>query len=387
LGFTQYTFDVVGDGSSSTTQFLVDYATNGSGLHFDQFSVSPTPGPATETTEGAVHFTDVDPGDTHTASFTPQDNNYVGTFSLDPVSESGGSGSVEWHFSVNNADIQFLAQGQALTQVYTVAVTDAAGASSFQDISVTLNGTNDAPTAVNDTVVTDAGASGTIDIPTFALALNDTDPDTTDHVSVSHVVSSSGGSTTENASDVFFFDDATPGGSFDYAATDGIATSANNATATIINNATSSTTLTAGSGDSILIATNGSETLQGGAGNDVLIGNSGSHTMSGGGGNDTFAFLHTSDGLGMITDFNNTTEHDHIAVSASGYGGPLTAGMDVSSIFQTTADNQTNGIQGFLFDTGNQTLYYSADGTQGAQIALAQVQAGVTVNPHDLLIV
>ena len=37
-------------------------------------------------------------------------------------SESGGSGSVGWHFSVDNADIQFLAQGQTLVQTYTVMI-------------------------------------------------------------------------------------------------------------------------------------------------------------------------------------------------------------------------------------------------------------------------
>ncbi len=241
---------------------------------------------------------------------------------------------------------------------------------------------------MGETVVTDSGAGGTVDVPNFALTSNDTDPDTADHLSISHIVSASGGTTTNNSSDVFFFDDATPGGSFDYQSTDGIATS-NTATATIVNNAASATTLTAAaSGDSILIATNGTETLQGGTGNDVLIGNSGSHTMSGGGGNDTFAFLHTTDGPGNITDFNNTTEHDHIAVSANGYGGPLTVGMDVSSIFQTSSDNQISGSGAeFHFDTANQTLYFSADGSQAAQIALTHVQAGVTLNPHDLIIV
>ena len=38
-------------------------------------------------------------------------------------------------------------------------------------------------------------------------------------------------------------------------------------------------------------------------------------------------------------------------------------------------------------DTANETLYFSADGTQASAITLVQVQAGVTINPHDLLIV
>jgi len=385
FGFTKYTFDVIGDGL--TDQFLIGYTAGISGMHFDQFSLAPTPGPAVETSDGSVSFSDSDPGDAHTASFTPHDSNYVGTFSLDPVTESGGTGSVAWHFSVDNADIQFLAQGQSITQIYTVAVIDSAGAAAYQDISVTLNGSNDAPTAVSENVITDVGPGSTVDIPAWALAANDTDPDTINHLSVGSVTSSSGGAASLSGSDVFFSDDATSGGSFNYTSSDGLAASSNTATATVVNNAASATTLNGTSGDDILIATNGTETLNGGGGNDVLIGNSGSHVMSGGAGNDTFGFVHTTDGVATITDFNNTSQHDHIAVSASGFGGPLTAGMDVTSMFQTAASDQFNGLSGFLFDTANQTLYFSADGTQGSALALAQVQAGVTINPHDILVV
>jgi Ca2+-binding RTX toxin-like protein len=142
------------------------------------------------------------------------------------------------------------------------------------------------------------------------------------------------------------------------------------------------------SGDDIIIATNGGETLSGGGDNDILIGNSGSHTMTGGSGNDTFAFLQTTDGPGIITDFNNTTEHDHIAISANGFGGGLTSGMDVTPLFETSADNQFSGFGlEFHLDTANQTLYYSANGTTASAITVATVQAGVTLDPHDLLIV
>ena len=96
----------------------------------------------------------------------------------------------------------------------------------------------------------------------------------------------------------------------------------------------------------------------------------------------------TTDGPGVITDFNNTTQHDHIAVSAAGFGGNLTAGMDVSSTFETSGDNQFSGDGAqFHFDTANQTLYFSADGSQASAHAITSVQAGVTLNAHDILIV
>ncbi|MBR0756666.1 VCBS domain-containing protein [Bradyrhizobium jicamae] len=386
LGVNHYAFEVTGAASSTSLQF--SYADDADGMILDSVVVSPASGPPTESTSGLISFSDAETTDTHAATFIPIGSGYVGTFSLDPVTESSGSGSVAWNFTVNNADIQFLGQGQTLTQDYLVTITDSHGALVTQDVTVTINGTNDAPTAVSETVITDAGAGGSVDIPTWALAANDTDPDTTDHLFVNSVSAGTGGSTTVVGSDVSFTDDATAGGAFNYTSSDGVAPSGNSATATIVNNAASATALIATSGDDILIATNGTETLDGGAGNDILIGNSGSHAMTGGSGNDTFAFLHTTDGVGNITDFNNITAQDHIAISANGFGGGLAAGMDVTPIFETSGDDQFSGFGAeFHFDTANQTLYFSADGTQASAVAIATVQAGVMLNPHDLLIV
>jgi VCBS repeat-containing protein len=383
-GFTQYTFDVVGDALDPTTQLFFDFG--GSGAQFiDQVSISPTPGPATEEAIGSIAFSDVETADTHTASFVPQGSGYVGIFSLDPVAEGGGTGSIGWHFTVDDADIQFLAQGQTLTQVYTVTIMDDHGQLTQRDVAVALNGANDAPTAVDETIVSDAGADGVIQIPAWALALNDSDPDTIDHLFVNGIVSSTGGDAVPFG-DVFFVDDTTAGGSFTYTTSDGIVTSGNAATATVVNNPTSATDLTGTGGDDIIIATNGTETLDGGDGDDVLIGNSGSHTMTGGAGDDAFAFLSTSDGPGIITDF--TTAEDRIVISANGFGGGLTAGMDVSSLFETSGDDQFSGSGAvFHFDNANQTLYFSADGTQASAITVATLQAGATLNAHDLLIV
>lgn len=386
-GVNHYAFDVLGDASLSSTSLQFTYTDDADGMFLDAVNVNPATGPATESTSGTISFSDAETADTHTAGFTALGSNYVGTFTLDPVTEASGTGSVGWHFTVNNSDIQYLAQGQTLVQDYLVSVTDAHGGSTLQDVTVTINGTNDAPTAVNENVITDVGPNGTVDIQPWMLAANDTDPDTADHLFVNNIVSGTGGNAALSG-DAFFTDDATPGGSFTYITSDGITTSGNAATATVINNATSATSLTGTSGDDIIIATNGTETLSGGNGNDILVGNSGSHVMTGGSGNDTFTFLQTTDGPGIITDFNNTSEHDHIAISASGFNGGLTAGMDVTPIFETTGDNLFTGSGAeFHFDTGNQTLYYSPDGTQASAIAVTSMQAGVVLNPHDIIIV
>ncbi|RXH08752.1 hypothetical protein EAS56_27955 [Bradyrhizobium guangzhouense] len=386
-GDHHYAFDVSGDPILSTSTLQFAYSDDADGMILDAVNVNPATGPATESTAGSISFSDPDPGDTHSASFAAVGSGYVGTFSLDPVSEAGGAGSVAWHFTVNNADIQYLAQGQTLTQDYLVTIADNNFGSTTQDVTVTLNGTNDAPTAVGETVVTDVGAGGSVTIPGWALASNDTDPDTTDHLTLGTITAKSGGSAGVVAGQAVFMDDATLGGSFDYTASDGMTTSANTATATIVNNPTSATTLTAGSGDSILIATQGNEQLFGGAGNDVLIGTVSGNQMTGGGGNDTFAFLQPPTAPGQITDFNNTTEHDRIAISASGFGGGLTAGMDVTSTYESSADNSFSGAAEFHFDTANQTLYFSADGTQGSAHAIVAAQLGAIINAHDILVV
>jgi VCBS repeat-containing protein len=317
----------------------------------------------------------------------PQSGGYVGTFSLDPLSESGGAGSVAWHFTVDNADIQFLSAGQSLNEIYTVFITDDHGVSATQDVTVTINGSNDAPTAVADSVIADVGTNASVSIPGWALAYNDTDPDTADILSVAGVGGGTDGVPLLLGDTVGFFDDASLGGSFTYQATDGIATSGS-ATVTITNNATSATTLTGTSGDDILIAGNGSEALIGGGGNDILIGNAGAHTLTGGSGNDVFAFQQPTDGLDTITDFNNTSAQDLIAISAANFGAGLAPGMDVTPLFETSSDDQFAGFGAiFHFDTANQTLYFSPDGSTGSAVALAQVQAGVVLHAHDLLIV
>jgi VCBS repeat-containing protein len=386
--FTHYSFDVVGDATLSSTQLQFTYTDDGTGLRVDNVSLNPTTAVGTENANGTISFADVETADTHTASFTPQDSGYFGTFSLDPVTEASGSGSLGWHFTVDNSAIQSLALGQTAVQTYTVSVIDDHGASVTQDVTIAINGTNDAPTAVNDTIITDAGPSGTVIIAPWALGANDTDPDTTDQHFANSIGTSTGGSASIAFGFAFFSDDATLGGSFTYATSDGHATSSNFATATVVNNATTTTTLTGTGANEILIATQGNEALNGGGGNDILFGFDGNHVLTGGSGNDTFAFQSQPTGTNVITDFNNTAEHDQIAVSANSFGGGLTAGQDVTSVFETSGDDQFSGSGAvFHFDTANQTLYFSADGTMGSEITLVQVQAGVTINPHDLLIV
>ena len=278
-------------------------------------------------------FSDVDVGDTHTASFSPQGGGYVGTFSLDPVSESGGSGSVAWHFSVDNADIQFLASGQTVTQSYTVEITDSDGATGVQTVDIALTGTNDAPTAVNDSLISNAGANGSTFAPSWALVHNDTDPDTIDTLSVNSVGGASGGSAILFGEPIFT-DDATLGGSFTYDAVDNHGAVSNSATVTVTNLASTTTTLVGTGGNDIIVGLNDGDTLQGGGGNDILIGIGNTNTMTGGSGNDIFAVEVMPSSPLTITDFNNTSDHDTIAINSAAFGGGLAPHQDLTFDFE-----------------------------------------------------
>src|SRR5438477_566316 len=55
----------------------------------------------------------------------------LGTFSLDAVSEAANAadGSVTWHYALNNAAAQYLADGQSVSETYTVLVSYGHGSS------------------------------------------------------------------------------------------------------------------------------------------------------------------------------------------------------------------------------------------------------------------
>ncbi len=100
----------------------------------------------THTDSGTIAFDDVDVSDTHTASFTPQGGGYLGTFTLDPVNQAGDT--VGWDFSVSDGDLDFLNDGETLTQTYTVEIDDGHGGTATQDVTITLTGAADGPQTV-----------------------------------------------------------------------------------------------------------------------------------------------------------------------------------------------------------------------------------------------
>jgi VCBS repeat-containing protein len=69
------------------------------------------------------------------------------TFSLNGagVNAPAHDGTVGWTFALDNALVQYLAAGDTVTTVYRISVTDTSGSTTNQDVTVSINGTNDNP--------------------------------------------------------------------------------------------------------------------------------------------------------------------------------------------------------------------------------------------------
>ncbi|EJL08639.1 VCBS domain-containing protein [Pseudomonas chlororaphis] len=133
---------------------------------------------------GSITFTDADLIDTHNVTVTPGASGYLGSFTTDPLNDSigTGSGSLGWHFAVDNAALQFLGEGQTVTQTYDVAIGDG----SVQTVTITITGTNDRPTlTIADTTgaMSEGNAAATL---SDSGALSFADLDNIDSVTVSH---------------------------------------------------------------------------------------------------------------------------------------------------------------------------------------------------------
>ena len=150
------TFKLAGDYSGSTWTVTSD-GHGGANIVDPPATNSSSPSVVSSASDagvnGSITFADANPSDTHTASFTPESPNYVGSFSLDAATTNGGSTSVGFQFSLGNDQIN-LASGQTLTQSYDVIVADAQHplANTHQTVSVSLGGPG------NDTFVFDANA-------------------------------------------------------------------------------------------------------------------------------------------------------------------------------------------------------------------------------------
>jgi VCBS repeat-containing protein len=180
-------------------------------------------------TAGSFGFSDSDVNDTHTIAVTPLTLGAVGTFTAELHTDTTGDGTggaVNWLFTVDNADVAFLAPGSSRVEHFLVTISDANGGLAQRDIAVAINGSyNDAPVTSSDAYATNEDM--TLTVPAAGVLGNDTDVDSPSLSSV--LVSGPGhGSLTLKPDGSFIYTpDANYNGSdsFTYKANDGSADS------------------------------------------------------------------------------------------------------------------------------------------------------------------
>ncbi|WP_031237651.1 beta strand repeat-containing protein, partial [Asticcacaulis sp. AC460] len=164
----------------------------------------------TQTATGDITFTDVDLSDTHTVEVESHEiitslvgsyvHAYVGTLTAEVTQAvKGGGGTVNWTFSVDNDDIQFLAEGQTLTQSYDVIVSDGWGGEDTETVVITITGNNDAPTLSGEQASLDDGEEDQdYTVSKADLLQGFSDVDTSDDLDIDNLTASDGATVTDN---------------------------------------------------------------------------------------------------------------------------------------------------------------------------------------------
>lgn len=146
-----------------------------------------------------------------------------------------------------------------------------------------------------------------------------------------------------------------------------------------------------GAGDEVVSGGGGVDALDGGAGNDTLLGGAGLDELTGGAGADAFRFLAplAKRDRDTIEDFDPAL--DRIEVSAAGFGGGLTEGMDLGAAGRFVASATGAATAAFAqlcYVTALGELYWDANGTAAGGRTLIAAVAGLPVlDASDIAVV
>lgn len=352
------TFDYLGAGQIATLSYVVT-VTDGNGGSVAQnvtititgtndgaaiASGSTTTGAITErsatlgsstndTASGSIAFTD-EAGDTHTATITgvaasgtvtslPANATMLAWLGIGALTEQSGTtaGTLPWSFAAPDSAFDYLSASQTATLTYTVRITDNLGATTNQNVVVTVTGSNDTPTAAAKAgYTTDTWTALTVTGAT--LLTGATDPDKADTLTLSTVQAAVGGTVAlTNGNAVFTPNGTTTGAaSFTYTISDGkggtsTATAALTITLRQTNGTANADTITGTAGKKSQIdGLAGNDTITAGSAGDTIIGGAGADALTGAAGIDTFVY-HSGFGKDTIASFTATgTSHDYIQI-------------------------------------------------------------------------
>jgi VCBS repeat-containing protein len=337
----------------------------------------------TLTADGSIEFSDADVSDLHTASITSQPATPLGSFQLDTVDEAVGatSGTVTWHYDLDNTAAQALAAGQVVTETYTVMVGDGHGSTATQDVVITITGAGDntAPTVTN----VSATAS------TLSFIANDADNATLSLTSPFAVAFGDPAITTGIVTTLIPVEQAAAVSGM-LQLTDGahsadviglfLGTGAGD-----IEDRSASTTPVA------LYGFGGADTLIGGTGNDTLVGAQNDTLLDGGGGTDTLNIGTNWIGSvdAQIVNIENVTLTSAVQLNlfsqTEGFTITGSAGADliVGSAGADTIIGAQNDIQ-LIGGPGTDTLSIGADFTSSSDSQIQQIENVVLTSAVQL---
>ncbi len=116
----------------------------------------------------------------------------------DIIDGTANAGTVNWQFNAAAGVFDYLAVGEQIAITYTTTVSDDNGATTSQDITVTITGTNDVPVVTAQTDVSETIAEGNAALSTIGSFVVG-DVDTTDIVTITDTAVATVGNNTDAA--------------------------------------------------------------------------------------------------------------------------------------------------------------------------------------------
>lgn len=153
-GATRRTFTVTITG---TNDVPVVTGADGAGSITELANNAPGENVLTHSVSGQVSFGDVDLSDSHIISVIPTAGGFRGTLTATVADSTTGDGSgrIDWHYSVSDAELDDLQAGQSQSQVYLIDILDGQGDRVRQQVTITLNGANEnTPPVLNESAST-----------------------------------------------------------------------------------------------------------------------------------------------------------------------------------------------------------------------------------------
>ena len=334
------------------------------------------------TDTGTIAFTDVDLTDSHSLSAVTPSGGALGTLTASVSTDTTGTGLggvVTWNYSVAASAVEFLAAGQTKVETFSFNVLDGNSGSVPRTVSVTITGTNDAPT-VTGLVVTGTTISfvaSDVDNATLSLASPFAaafgNPTITSGATT-NLVPSEQGSVVTGTLQVRDSAGATADVVGLY-----LGTSAGNTASALL--AGSPTAMYGFGGDDSLTGGTAADWIFGGSGNDTIVGAQNDTLLDGGtntGTGDTLqvgsTFTSTSDGqiasienvvLTAAVALNLSNQTEAFAITGSGGNDTITSGSGSDSIDGGAGADSINagGGNDTIVGAANDTLL---DGGAGA---------------------